>query len=476
MKRNPLTYLLILLALVLVVPVTMAGLTAQGGAPTLVNYQGYLTDSSNQSLDGITAVRFELYAAASGGSPLWQETHNNVTVSEGYFSVMLGSVTPLTAANFSEATRYLQLNVDSGDGFQALPRQQLAAVPYALQALEAKNAWALGGNSDTTPGSHYVGTSDNQAVELHVNGARALRLEPGVTSPNLIGGPSGNIVSPGVVGATIGGGGHDGFPNSVTGNYGIVGGGYGNTADGFSATVGGGEDNTAEYYSTVGGGSGNAASSVAATVGGGTNNTANGFSATVGGGEDNTAEYYSTVGGGTNNTASGGYATVSGGTNNTASNYFSTVPGGRSATASHYGEMAYASGAFSASGDAQTSLYVLRQETSNATLTELFLDGASRRITLATNRVLAFDILIVGSHRFGGSSGGYQITGVLRNIDGSTSFVGTPTITILAESTASWDVQVMADNTNDALLINVQGASATTIRWVATVRTIEVGR
>jgi hypothetical protein len=182
------------------------------------------------------------------------------------------------------------------------------------------------------------------------------------------------------------------------------------------------------------------------------------------------------VGGGVSNTAGGSYATVGGGGGNTASGSYATVPGGRNATASHFGEMAYASGHFLAIGDAQTSLYVLRGQTSDAALSELYLDGSAQRITLADDRVLTFDILVVGVRPFSGSSAGYQLTGVIKNIGGSTGFVGTPVKTVLAEDAVSWDAQVVADDTNDALVIQVQGAAATTIRWVASVRTVEVGR
>ena len=82
--------------------------------------------------------------------------------------------------------------------------------------------WKTDGNSGTMPGTHFLGTSDSQALELKVNGARALRLEPNATGPNVIGGASVNYVSAGVVGATIGGGGTPnyfgfGFTNSVKG-------------------------------------------------------------------------------------------------------------------------------------------------------------------------------------------------------------------------------------------------------------------
>ena len=110
-------------------------------------------------------------------------------------------------------------------------------------------------------------------------------------------------------------------------------------------------------------------------------------------------------------------------------------------------------------------------------MTEMFLDGSAERITLANNRVMTFDILVVANHIYqGGSLAGYQVTGVIKNINGTTSLVGTPIVTTLAENVSGWDVQVSADNALDALVVKVQGSAGTTVRWVASVRTIEVGR
>ncbi len=172
-----------------------------------------------------------------------------------------------------------------------------------ISASSGEPGWRLTGNGGTTPGTHFVGTTDNQALELKVNAQRALRLEPG-SSPNVIGGFSENRVTPGVVGATIGGGGAaddgSGGPdhNRVTDDHGTVGGGWGNqagdntgtTADAPFATVAGGRNNTAsDFYATVGGGSGNTASRGSATVAGGFENTASGVASTVPGGDSNTA-------------------------------------------------------------------------------------------------------------------------------------------------------------------------------------------
>ncbi len=157
--------------------------------------------------------------------------------------------------------------------------------------------YVQGGNSFGAVGT--LGTNDNYALELEVNNARALRIEPGPDIPNLIGGYSGNRVTAGIRGATIGGGGFSGMANSVTDDYGTVSGGLenqagnnaGSTFDADNATVGGGRTNTASgFYATIGGGGWNTASASYATIAGGGENTASGWTATVPGGSSNTAQ------------------------------------------------------------------------------------------------------------------------------------------------------------------------------------------
>lgn len=142
-----------------------------------------------------------------------------------------------------------------------------------------------------TNGNVGVGTT-NPTSKLHVNGSInfvGLRTEANATSPNVVGGFTGNTVTTGVIGATIGGGGESQFSrfNLVTDNFGTVGGGrdnragdnLGTTTDRPFATVGGGDDNIANGdFSTIGGGDTNRASGTWATVPGGRANTAQGDS------------------------------------------------------------------------------------------------------------------------------------------------------------------------------------------------------
>jgi len=263
-----------------------------------------------------------------------------------------------------------------------------------------------------------------------------LWTQQNTTSPNLIGGYHGNQVTAGAVGATIGGGGNSGNLNRVTDNYSTVGGGAGNRAGNNTGTV------TDAPFATVGGGVYNTASGDGATVGGGSGNAASGTSAMVGGGFENAAI--------------GDYA---------------TIPGGYQAGAAHYGQLAYASGMFANPGDAQFSLYVLRNTTNSSAWTPLYLDGSSAQITISPGRTVAFEIL-VAARNDGIHSAGYRFQGVVENTGGGAVLLSATGVTIY-EDVGIWDARVIASGSN--LVVEVLGSVATTVRWVAVVRTAEVG-
>ena len=325
----------------------------------------------------------------------------------------------------------------SGSGLDADLLDGFNSTDFAVAAHDHDSAyWKLTGNS----GPGVLGTTDNHPLEFHANGLRVLRLEPHATSPNVIGGAGANAVSAGVAGATIGGGGDSGLNNRVTDSYGTVAGGQGNRA---------------------GDGLGTASDRTGATVGGGLLNTATGAEATIAGGRLNQAN------------ASG--AAIGGGTGNVVSSAYGTIPGGIFARSSRYGQMSYASGGFVVEGDAQTSVHVSRQITADATARELFLDGVSSRLTINSGRSMCFDILIV-ARSSGGQSAAYRVHGLIENVAGTTTLVPppSPVVEVLGEDDAAWDVSVQADNANDALVIIATGNTGDIIRWVATVRSVEV--
>ena len=244
-----------------------------------------------------------------------------------------------TSGTLSADTAFLQRRVSTacavGSSIRAIAAD--GTVTCQTDNVGPANAFVQSGNAFGATG--VLGTTDNNALDLRVNGSRVMRYEPNAISPNVIGGSFVNNVTAGVRGATIAGGGvpagntdpdfNDEAPNRVTDVYGTVTGGYANRAGDNAGSV------TDRGFATVSGGSVNTASGVASTVGGGSTNTASGTGSTVGGGLLNGATGdVSAVAGGNGNSASGEFSTVAGGFSNTASGSRSAIVGGSSNIAS----------------------------------------------------------------------------------------------------------------------------------------------
>jgi hypothetical protein len=320
-------------------------------------------------------------------------TNSLTAVSNGLFTVSLD----FGAGVFAGADRWLEIGVrtNGGGAFTMLtPRQALTPTPYAIHAgstdaggivgtlpggglsggyfnpvqftdsgnqfvgsftgdggglfnvtanfLNGKtdaDFWQLAGNAGTSSSTDFIGTTDNQALELRVNNQRALRVEPMLPSANLIGGHSGNVTAPGVGGAVIAGGGSVGAINQVDGSFAAIGGGYGNLAA-LEAVISGGVSNrTTGVRSIVAGGAGNTATNGLAVISGGALNLAGGLASVVAGGGGTDTNFgtalpnralgdWSVVSGGRENTAAGESATVSGGERNVAFGKQATASGG----------------------------------------------------------------------------------------------------------------------------------------------------
>jgi len=124
---------------------------AQAAVPGLLAEEGQLTTASGNPITGAVNVTFSLYAAPTGGSPLWTETQS-VQVTAGYFSVLLGSSTAIPASAFDGSVRYLGVKVDADA--EMSPRQVVASVPYALLAGDVKGD--IHPNSVTVNGTQVI--------------------------------------------------------------------------------------------------------------------------------------------------------------------------------------------------------------------------------------------------------------------------------------------------------------------------------
>lgn len=98
-----------------------------------IPYQGRLADASGNPLTNTYPMIFRLYSGGTGGVPLWEENWsgpNSVQVSDGLFSVMLGSLIPIPESIVT-TTDTLWLGITVGTDDEMSPRIQIGTVPYS---------------------------------------------------------------------------------------------------------------------------------------------------------------------------------------------------------------------------------------------------------------------------------------------------------------------------------------------------------
>jgi hypothetical protein len=259
----------------------------------------------------------------------------------------------------------------------------------------------------------------------------------------------------------------------ASGTRSFIGGGERNIASNTNNVVSGGYQNTA---------SGGFSNIIPSAVCGGGQNTANSMGSFVGGGRSNAASNdYSIVGSGYSNNASGNASVVCGGgigggdigAGNTASGTWSAILGGSAALANRTGMQAHAVGQFAAQGDAQRARFVLRNKTTTNAAVELFLNGSTTRLTIPSGKYLTGTINIAGIKSDGATAARYIRQFSIKNVAATTSLVGTVD-TVGTDIANSTTISITADDTNDALKVEVTGIASETWRWVASVDVVEV--
>lgn len=127
--------------------------------PALISYQGRLTNVADQPVpDGEHQVSFVLYDDSIDGTPVWAEAAT-VSTSDGLFTHLMGSVTPLPGETWLDREAlWLELIVD---GEPIAPRTRIVTVPYAAVAehLELR---------DDTTRLMYTGIDDSGMAKLTV--------------------------------------------------------------------------------------------------------------------------------------------------------------------------------------------------------------------------------------------------------------------------------------------------------------------
>ena len=185
------------------------------------------------------------------------------------------------------------------------------------------------------------------------------------------------------------------------------------------------------------------------------------------------------VGLGQSNTVSAEGAFAAGNTN-IASGTYSQALGNGANTQGLWGKLAKANGFFSNYADAQTGIFVLRSNTTDATPEALTTNnstaGTTNQVILPNNSAYAFHGTIVARQQASGGTecAAWKIEGLIRREGSAGTTVLVNSATTILDNTPAWGMALSADTTNGGLKIEVTGAAATNIRWVATIHTSEV--
>ncbi len=123
-------------------------LAANGAAeiPHQINYQGFLADNLENPITGDRAMVFRIFAAESGGTPIWTETHAVVSVLDGEFDVLLGSINAIPEAVFDDTLRWLEVAIG---GETMTPRERFVSVPYSYRSSVADSVRFAGNFFDS---------------------------------------------------------------------------------------------------------------------------------------------------------------------------------------------------------------------------------------------------------------------------------------------------------------------------------------
>tara|TARA_R110001592_G_scaffold159901_2_gene391801 strand:+ start:274 stop:1608 length:1335 start_codon:yes stop_codon:yes gene_type:complete len=164
-----------------------------------------------------------------------------------------------------------------------------------------------------------------------------------------------------------------------------------------------------------------------------------------------------------------------------AASQISSVAIGYGANSNIIGKFAYATRSFAdgnAEGSSQGGMFILVSDTTDATAEAMTTNkstaAANNQIVAASDTCITFSGTIVAMQNGAQAYAGWEIKGMLVNDGGTTSLALGNVSDMAATNASSWAVALSADNTNNALKIQVTGEASHNIRWVANVKTAEV--
>lgn len=150
-----------ILLILLIIDFTVSSGMAQE-VPQQISYQGKLMENGQP----VTGTRTFIFTIDT-----WTETHTDIPIEDGLYSVQLGSINPIPFEIFTDnATATLQISVD---GTLLEPTTDILSVPYAFKAGNAHSADQLGEVVYLDNNNVGIGTTTPQAaLDMNSGGIR----------------------------------------------------------------------------------------------------------------------------------------------------------------------------------------------------------------------------------------------------------------------------------------------------------------
>ncbi len=201
-------------------------------APRLLTYQGRLTGPGGAAKNGTFEMIFRIMDAEDLGATAlpalspWTEIHPAVQVKNGFFSVQLGSITPLSSSLFAGPPaddigplRFLEVTVD---GETLSPNMRIVSSAYSLVAEEASGKRGPTGPKGDKGSKGDTGADGKQGKRgpTGPTGSQGTQGQSGSTGPT---GPEGKTGPTGATGASGAGATGPAGPTGATGVTGPAG-------------------------------------------------------------------------------------------------------------------------------------------------------------------------------------------------------------------------------------------------------------
>jgi hypothetical protein len=143
-------------------------------APSFVNYQGFLTNSSGTAQTGSVNVVVRIYDAPTAGNLVYEEQEGSVTVSNGYFTIPIGKIGDVnaltTAVSFTDLPfdKSYYVTIEFGAPFSTGEmtlaggvRSAIGVAPFALTSYGVLTSTSSSGLI-SGKGKMYFDTTTNQ--------------------------------------------------------------------------------------------------------------------------------------------------------------------------------------------------------------------------------------------------------------------------------------------------------------------------